>query len=39
MVTITGPAAPEKQKGEVLENEDNHDMLVDDFDMEAVSTV
>ncbi|GMT26278.1 hypothetical protein PFISCL1PPCAC_17575, partial [Pristionchus fissidentatus] len=37
MVTLSGPAAPEKQKGEVLENEDNHEMLVDDFDMEAAT--
>ncbi|GMR50389.1 hypothetical protein PMAYCL1PPCAC_20584, partial [Pristionchus mayeri] len=35
VVTIAG--APEKQKGEVLENEDNHDMLVDDFDIEAAT--
>ena len=37
VVTLASSApAPEKQKGEVMEAEDNHDMLVDDFDLEQV---
>ncbi|EFO84151.1 hypothetical protein CRE_13197 [Caenorhabditis remanei] len=37
VVTIIQEEKPEKEKGQLLENEDNMDMVIDDFDIETAA--